>query len=68
MPNGYTFTQPKVERFHDQNDRTVYECRVNVLDLAGQVVSECIAVDLDAVEAERRAVEKADAFMRRDQG
>jgi hypothetical protein len=64
MPNGYTFTHPKVERFQDENDKTLYECRLNVLDLEGQIVSECRAVEIDAVDAERRAVEKADAFMR----
>jgi hypothetical protein len=66
MPNGYTFTRPKVERFQDENDKTMYECRLNVLDRAGQVVAECSAVEIDAVDAERRATDKADAIMRKN--
>jgi hypothetical protein len=68
MPNGYTHTYPKVERFQDESGEPMYECRVKVMDLAGQVVSECRAVNIDSVDAERRAVEKADAFMRGDRG
>jgi hypothetical protein len=63
MPNGYTFMRPKVEQFQDERNKTLYECRINVLDLAGQVVAECSVVDVDEVDAERRAVDQADAFI-----
>jgi hypothetical protein len=66
MPNGYTFTNPKAEQFQDENNKTKYECCVKILDLAGQTAAECRVIDVDAVEAERRAVDQADAFMRGD--
>ena len=64
MPNGYLFSYPKVKRFQDENDKTLYECHVDVMDLrTGQVVVECSAVDVDAVDAERRTIDQADAFI-----
>lgn len=69
MPNGYTFSYPKVKQFQDKNDNTLYECRVNVMDLrTGRIVAECSAVDVDGVDAQRRTVDQADAFMRKDRG
>jgi hypothetical protein len=68
MPNGYTFTHPRVERFQDERDKTAYKCHVKVLGQAGQVAAEFSVVDVDAVDAERRAVDQADAFMRGDRG
>jgi hypothetical protein len=68
MPNGYTFSYPKVRQFQDENDKTMFECCVNVMDFKGQVVAECGVVDVDEVDAKRRAVDQADAFMRGDRG
>jgi hypothetical protein len=69
MPNGYTFSYPKVKQFQDENDKTLYECRVNVMDLrTGRIVAECSAVDVDRVDAQRRTVDQADAFMNKDRG
>jgi len=67
MPNRYTFSYPKVKQFQDENDKTLYECRVDVMDLhTGHVVVECSAVDVDRVDAERRTFDQADAFMQKD--
>lgn len=69
MPNGYLFSHPKRKRFQDENDKTLYECHVNVMDLrTGQVVAECSAVDVDEVDAERRTFDQVDMFMRTDGG
>jgi hypothetical protein len=64
MPNGYTFSYLKVKQNQDEKDKIVYECRINLFDLTGKVVEECSAVDIDAVDAERHATDRADAFMR----
>jgi hypothetical protein len=65
MPNGYMFSRPKVERYRDENGRLVHDCRVEVRSIfTGEVAAECMATDVDAVDAERRAVDQAEAFMR----
>ena len=69
MPNGYLFSYPKRKRFQDENDKTLYECHVDVMDIhTGQVVAECSAGDVDEVVAERRPFDQVDAFMQKDRG
>ena len=69
MPDGYLFTHPKFKQFEDENLKTLYECRVDVLDLrTRKVVAECSAFDVDRVDAERQALKHVDAFMRKDHG
>ncbi len=69
MPNGYTFSYPKVKQFQDENDQTLFKCRVDVMDLrTGQIVAECSTVDVDEVDAERQTFDQVDAFIYKDRG